>query len=128
MLEHSSIFYAGLIFSPSLAPSFHHYIGTRQLLTDYENLQNVVPNLVVNEVLEILPGSTNDTQPVLSTQSRILSDAEQCREIANKMKGAVLKQVGGAKVVGINFSAKTTLEVREWPNVSNVFFHTHTII
>ncbi|KAL7519237.1 hypothetical protein ACHAWX_004022 [Stephanocyclus meneghinianus] len=93
------------------------------LLTDYENLQNVVPNLVVNEVLEILPGSTNDTQPVLSTQSRILSDAEQCREIANKMKGAVLKQVGGAKVVGINFSAKTTLEVREWPHGMPDFAH-----
>ncbi len=25
-------------------------------------------------------------------------------------------QVGGAKVVGINFTAKTTVEVREWPN------------
>jgi hypothetical protein len=34
------------------------------------------------------------------------------------MKGAVLRQVGGAKVVGINFSARTTLEVREWPDVS----------
>jgi len=110
-----------------LLPSFHYYIGTWQLLTDYENLQKVVPNLVVNEVLEILPGSTNDTQHVLATQSRSPSDAEQCREIANKMKGAVLRQVGGAKVVGINFSAKTTLEVREWPNVSNVFFHKQSL-
>jgi hypothetical protein len=29
------------------------------------------------------------------------------------MKGAVLKQVGGAKVVGINFSSRTELEVRD---------------
>lgn len=73
-----------------------------------------MPNLVVNEVLQLYPG-TNDPEPIASIQSE-LSDAEQCREIANRMKGAVLKQVGGAKVVGINFSARTTLEVREWPN------------
>ena len=87
-----------------------------QLLTDYPNLQKVVPNLVVNEVLQLYSG-TNDPAPIPSIQSD-LSDAEQCREIANRQKGAVLKQVGGAKVVGINFSARTTLEVREWPNVS----------
>ena len=39
------------------------------------------------------------------------------------MKGAVLRQVGGAKVVGINFSARTTLEVREWPNGMPDFAH-----
>ena len=31
------------------------------------------------------------------------------------MNGAILRQVGGARVAGINFSARTTLEVREWP-------------
>lgn len=96
-----------------------------KLLTDYENLQKVVPNLVVNEVLQLFAG-TNDPEPIPSIQSE-LSDAEQCREIANRMKGAVLRQVGGAKVVGINFSARTTLEVREWPKVSlreeKVFCH-----
>ena len=86
------------------------------LLTDYANLQQVVPNLVVNEVLQIFPGS-NDPEPIASIQSE-LSDAEQCRENANRKKGVILKQVGGAKVVGINFSARTTLEVREWPDVS----------
>jgi hypothetical protein len=54
-----------------------------------------------------------------------LSDAEQCREIANRKKGAILRQVGGAKVVGINFSARTTLEVREWPDVS--YFTVYTL-
>ncbi len=39
------------------------------------------------------------------------------------MKGAILKQVGGAKVVGINFSARTTLEVREWPQGMPDFAH-----
>ena len=89
------------------------------LLTDYANLQKVVPNLVVNEVVKEFSGS-NDPEPIASIQSE-LSDAEQCREHANRMKGVVLKQVGGAKVVGINFSARTTLEVREWPNVSLSF-------
>lgn len=87
-----------------------------QLLTDYESLQKVVPNLVVNEVVQLFHG-TNDPEPIPSIQSQ-LSDSEQCREMANRMKGAILRQVGGAKVVGINFSARTTLEVREWPGVS----------
>ena len=39
------------------------------------------------------------------------------------MAGAKLKQIGGAKVVGINFSARTTLEVREWPQGIPDFFH-----
>ncbi|KAL7468449.1 hypothetical protein ACHAXS_008674 [Conticribra weissflogii] len=92
------------------------------LLTDYENLQNVVPNLVVNEVLELLPG-TSSPQPQPHALDPNLSDAEQCRAIAQQMKGAILKQVGGAKVVGINFSARTTLEVREWPQGMPDFAH-----
>lgn len=44
-----------------------------------------------------------------------LSHAEQCQTLAGRMRGSVLRQVGKAKVVGINFSARTTLEVREWP-------------
>eukprot|EP00553_Chaetoceros_curvisetus_P000505 CAMPEP_0204617412 /NCGR_PEP_ID=MMETSP0717-20131115/4406_1 /ASSEMBLY_ACC=CAM_ASM_000666 /TAXON_ID=230516 /ORGANISM="Chaetoceros curvisetus" /LENGTH=158 /DNA_ID=CAMNT_0051630945 /DNA_START=97 /DNA_END=573 /DNA_ORIENTATION=+ len=39
------------------------------------------------------------------------------------MKGAKLKQIGGAKVVGVNFSAQVTLEVREWPQGMPDFFH-----
>lgn len=94
----------------------HH---SAQLLTNYDSLQKVVPNLVVNEVIQLFHG-TNDPEPIPSIQSQ-LSDAEQCREMANRMKGAILRQVGGAKVVGINFSARTTLEVREWPVVSYMF-------
>ena len=45
-----------------------------------------------------------------------LEENELCHTLANKMKGAKLRQVGGAKVVGIQFSARTTLEVREWPH------------
>ena len=89
------------------------------LLTDYPNLQKVVPNLVVNEVLELYDGNSEGKITVDDT----LSDAEQCQTIANNMKGAVLKQVGGAKVVGINFSARTTLEVREWPTGMPDFAH-----
>jgi hypothetical protein len=88
------------------------------LLTDYPNLQKVVPNLVVNEVLELYPGIEGEISVDTS-----LSDADQCKAIASHMKGAVLKQVGGAKVVGINFSARTTLEVREWPSGMPDFAH-----
>ena len=90
-----------------------------QLLTDYPNLQKVVPNLVVNEVLELYDGNSEGKITVDDT----FSDAEQCQTIANNMRGAVLKQVGGAKVVGINFSARTTLEVREWPTGMPDFAH-----
>jgi hypothetical protein len=82
------------------------------LLTDYANLQNVVPNLTVNEVLAEFEGKPVD-QIVVDTS---FSDEEQCQTISKQLKGALLKQVGGAKVVGINFSARTTLEVREWPH------------
>ena len=89
-----------------------------KLLTDYPNLQKVVPNLVVNEVLELYEGGEGKI-----TVDDTLSADKQCQLLANHMKGAVLKQVGGAKVVGINFSARTTLEVREWPTGMPDFAH-----
>lgn len=96
------------------------YIGSLQLLTDYENLQNVVPNLVVNEVLEFYNASESSDELLFDSS---LQHEELCRSLSMKMKGAKLRQVGGAKVVGINFSARCTLEVREWPNGIPDFFH-----
>jgi Polyketide cyclase / dehydrase and lipid transport len=95
------------------------------VLTDYNNLQNVVPNLVVNEVLELYNyDQTNDTQDVLSDDLlAVAPEEEQCRMMCEKMKGSKLRQVGGAKVAGIQFSARTTLEVREWPNGMPDFAH-----
>jgi len=90
------------------------------LLTDYHNLQDVVPNLVLNEVLELYPPS--DTSFNFTAVGN-LTDEEQCQLLSENMKGAKLKQVGGAKVVGINFSARTTLEVREWPDGLPDFAH-----
>jgi len=56
------------------------------VLTDYENLQNVVPSLKKNEVLE----RWDD--------------------------GVRLKQVGEADLVpGVSFKARCTLDVKEWP-------------
>jgi len=92
------------------------------LLTDYDNLQQVVPNLVVNEVLELYSGDSDTHTSDYEEKPDIPSD-NQCQNIANKLKGAKLKQVGGAKVVGINFSARTTLEVREWPEGMPDFAH-----
>jgi hypothetical protein len=90
-----------------------------KLLTDYANLGKVVPNLTVNEVLSEFDGKPIDEIVVDSS----LSDEEQCETMSKQLKGALLKQVGGAKVVGINFSARTTLEVREWPQGLPDFAH-----
>ena len=90
------------------------------VLTDYANLQKVVPNLVVNEVLERFEGSPANTR--FSTDASQPYE-KQCEALTTHLKGALLRQVGGAKVVGINFSARTTLEVREWPQGMPDFAH-----
>jgi Polyketide cyclase / dehydrase and lipid transport len=93
-----------------------------KVLTDYSNLQKVVPNLVVNEVLELYDKGTN--LAIDKYQVDPSKPAEiQCKEISKRMKGALLRQVGGAKVAGINFSARTKLEVREWPDGMPDFAH-----
>lgn len=106
------------------------------VLTNYSNLQNVVPNLVVNEVLELYNYDTELTNTtggsdipeimmnIVSTNDSI-PEEEQCRILCQQMKGSMLRQVGGAKVAGIQFSARTTLEVREWPNGMPDFAHFH---
>jgi Polyketide cyclase / dehydrase and lipid transport len=86
-----------------------------KILTNYERLQDVVPNLVVNEVLEKYSGSSQPTVDI--------EDESQIKLLVQQMKGAKLRQVGGAKVAGINFSARTTLEVREWPQGLPDFAH-----
>jgi hypothetical protein len=91
-----------------------------RILTDYPHLQKVVPNLVVNQVLETYAGTPAD-KVVLDTSLPTVE--AQCQHLAQQMKGAKLKQVGGAKVAGMNFSARTTLEVREWPQGLPDFAH-----
>jgi hypothetical protein len=88
------------------------------LLTDYGNLQNVIPNLVVNEVMALFDASQGDLYVDCSQPEDV-----QCQQIADQMKGALLRQVGGAKVAGISFSARTKLEVREWPQGMPDFAH-----
>lgn len=83
------------------------------LLTDYAHLQDVVPNLVVNDVLAEYNTDFNPDVVVLPDDSK--PEQVRCKEIAEQMKGSKLRQVGGAKVAGIRFSARTTLDVREWP-------------
>jgi hypothetical protein len=90
-----------------------------KVLTNYGHLQDVIPNLVVNEVLALYDGES----PKSASYDLDAPDEVQCKQVASKMKGALLKQVGGAKVAGINFSAKTTLEVREWPQGMPDFAH-----
>jgi len=61
------------------------------LLTDYEHLGDVVPNLVVNEVLE----EYNTDFCKDTTVTYVNSDQPeevQCRDLANQMKGALLRQ------------------------------------
>ncbi|GAX21723.1 hypothetical protein FisN_3Hh516 [Fistulifera solaris] len=87
------------------------------VLTDYSHLQDVVPNLVVNEVLQEYKAS----ERLVVDKSR--PESEQCQQLAQQMKGALLRQVGGAKIAGLQFSARTTLEVREWPQGLPDFAH-----
>jgi hypothetical protein len=99
-----------------------------KLLTDYENLQRVVPNLVVNEIMELFPGEMDTNVIGRGGGSSWKEDVDEsaaarCRAHSLRMKGAVLRQVGGAKVAGINFSARTTLEVREWPEGMPDYYH-----
>ena len=93
-----------------------------KLLTDYPNLQKVVPNLVVNEVLEEYNIANTEASVVVEVDAEEPEEI-QCQQLANQMKGAKLRQIGGAKVAGIQFSARTTLEVREWPNGLPDFAH-----
>ena len=92
------------------------------VLTNYSHLQDVVPNLVVNDVLDLYDGQPLGAPTSYSSNGGI-PEEEQCQTIASRMKGALLRQVGGAKVAGINFSARTTLEVREWPQGMPDFAH-----
>jgi len=80
----------------------------------------VVPNLVVNDVVELYE---RDATAPSNTYDPSKADELQCKEISTHMRGAKLRQVGGAKVVGINFSARTLLEVREWPEGMPDFAH-----
>ena len=78
-----------------------------------------MPNLVVNDVMELYDGQDAETV----TYDTAAPPDVQCRQVAGQMKGALLKQVGGAKVAGIKFSARTKLEVREWPQGMPDFAH-----
>jgi len=91
-----------------------------QILTNYKHLQDVIPNLVKNDVLQMYEGSKHGGSPSYDAD---VPEEVQCKQCADQMRGAVMKQVGGAKVAGINFSARTTLEVREWPNGMPDFAH-----
>jgi len=84
-----------------------------KVLTDYDRLQDVVPNLVRNTVLELYESTDGTVENETSFDE--MTDEDKCRLLSLQMGGAKMKQIGGAKVVGINFSASMTLEVREWP-------------
>ncbi len=86
------------------------------ILTNYDKLHEVIPNLVRSEVVELYDakedGLNYEVHPDVSKEEEL----NAIEEISRKLKGSRLKQVGGSKVVGINFSARVTVEVREWPN------------
>jgi len=89
------------------------------LLTDYGNLQNVIPNLKLNEVLTMY----NAEATYSSTFSSTHPPSSSTPPSPTSLRGARLKQIGGAKVMGINFSARTTLDVREWVTGLPPSFH-----
>lgn len=65
------------------------------VLTDYANLQNAVPNLEVNEVLRTYEGKNVSEIHIDESADEL----DQCKEIANQLKGAVLKQVGKVRKI-----------------------------
>ncbi len=75
----------------------------------------MIPNLVVNDLLEVYDGSEMANSVEENDDGDDVPEEIRCERLSKKMKGSLLRQIGGAKVAGINFSAKTTLEVREWP-------------
>jgi len=94
-----------------------------KILTNYGELQNVIPNLVVNEVLDLYEGDDRTSSVDDDDASIVVPEEVRCENLSKMMRGSLLRQVGGAKVAGINFSAKTTLEVREWPTGMPGFAH-----
>jgi hypothetical protein len=85
---------------------------------------------VVNDVLDLYEGDAsaseqdNDMDSDNDNEDNSgLSEEVRCANLSKSMKGSLIRQVGGAKVAGINFSAKTTVEVREWPRGMPDFAH-----
>jgi len=62
-----------------------------ELLRDYENLDRVVPNLVVNDVLEEYNTDFSKDTKIRAVDSSQPEEV-QCRELAKQMKGALLRQ------------------------------------
>ena len=83
----------------------------------------------MNDVLELYDCSSDEKENVSSSSKDdfvdddTISEEVKCQRLSKRMNGSLLRQVGGAKVAGINFSAKTTVEVREWPNGMPDFAH-----
>ena len=83
----------------------------------------------MNDVLELYDCSSDEKEDSSSSSNDdfvdddTISEEVKCRRLSKRMNGSLLRQVGGAKVAGINFSAKTTVEVREWPNGMPDFAH-----
>lgn len=82
------------------------------VLTDYHNLEKVIPNLRDNQVIQILDEESVSKPP--SFDSAHPEDI-QFQQLAKKMKGAILRQVSRSSVAGLNVISRVTLEVREWP-------------
>ena len=61
------------------------------LLTDYRRLGDVVPNLMVNEVLEEYNTDFCKDTTVTVVDSN-LPEEVQCQNLANQMKGVLLRQ------------------------------------
>ena len=83
----------------------------------------------MNDVLELYDCGSDEKEDSSSSSNDdfvdddTISEEVKCQRLSKRMNGSLLRQVGGAKVAGINFSAKTTVEVREWPNGMPDFAH-----
>eukprot|EP00584_Thalassiosira_punctigera_P022233 CAMPEP_0172556870 /NCGR_PEP_ID=MMETSP1067-20121228/69662_1 /TAXON_ID=265564 ORGANISM="Thalassiosira punctigera, Strain Tpunct2005C2" /NCGR_SAMPLE_ID=MMETSP1067 /ASSEMBLY_ACC=CAM_ASM_000444 /LENGTH=333 /DNA_ID=CAMNT_0013345789 /DNA_START=36 /DNA_END=1034 /DNA_ORIENTATION=+ len=97
------------------------------VMTDYENLQKVVPNMLANEVLDLFTGKEKKGRRTDSTSvGGTRSDADRTEAASRRRKGSLLRQTGGIKVMGLTISSTMTLEVREWPAGLPEFAHSPT--
>ena len=65
-----------------------------QILTEYDELQNVIPNLVVNDVLDLFEGDSSAKE---EGGAEHLPEEVRCANLSKTMKGSLLRQVRNSK-------------------------------
>ena len=76
------------------SPSSYNIAADLQILTEYDELQNVIPNLVVNDVLDLYDGDSSAKE---EAGAEHLPEEVRCANLSKTMKGSLLRQVRCSK-------------------------------